>query len=1076
MKAHGKKVLTSLTILLFCYLQLHAQAPQITDIDKTYGTVNEIVTISGNGFGSIAGNLEVFFGAAAADIISVNNLELKVKVPAGATSSSIAVTNLNSRLTAYSKEIFTLSYDGNSFNTASLESGYSFPTGGDDLNNLCVCDFNLDGLNDIATTDLTDDKVSVFQNTTSGLDTVSFDQIELDLGEETRFVRCSDLNGDGMPDLVFSASNNNSNKERIFTVKNIGTPGGLISFEDTDVTDPLPSYTIDGNIASRIEMRDVDGDGKPEIVAVDFSENGGISIFQNTSSGGAISFKPTPITPFTDFGISTTSLSSVDIEDLNGDGKPEILAGKDESNGIFVFTNASTPGNFTFSSYTQLDAPGTTTNIKVGELDGDRKPDIVINTGTHVGFLKNTIGEDGVISFAPQVRFDQTSSNREGLDLADMDGNGKLDVIYGSNSATQKITVLLNNSSPGTLDFSSKRDVGTEEVNISVRASDFNGDGKPDLAYTGLVTDVIYVLLNRNCIKPVLEPIAGLSVCDKLPFELKATQAIGVNYSWESSMDGNTYSPIVTAVDTFAYTTGVEAFFQVKISSTNNTFTCNSTSNAVEVIRPDGFVPDKPTIVNPNPTEPFCAGTSVTLKAVNVNANFFWEGPNGYTSTEQNPVINEITPAHAGKYTLYVQASADQGGCKSDTATTYINVNTPNDINVSTADAPVFFEGGQAVLALDDNTAGNTYRWKKDDVFISGATSNTYTATDAGSYAVEVKNSFGCTKTSTAFDLAIAQPDIPTKNCLNEAAAFTITPATINGENVIYRWDFGDNSSRVQGDSVAHTYNTANTFPVTVEIIHNGSPAHKHEQDIQIIDTPELEISTSGSRNLCPGESVTLMVDESFASFAWSNGATTSATEVNEPGTHSVTVTSTENCTISEDIEILRVPNPEAVIEASTDLISLGDSVQLSASGGASYLWQPAKHLSDSTAANPMARPLLTTTYQVIVTSADGCRDTTEYTLNVKRTLEVNAKKAFTPNNDGMNDTWIIERIELYEDCAVNIFDRQGTKVYGVTPYDNNAGWDGTFNGSPAAAGAYYYLISCGGDAGSATGSVTILR
>ena len=1060
----------------FC-LKIHAQAPQISGIDKTSGTVNETVTISGNGFGSVVSNLRVFFGAASAEIISASNLELKVKVPAGATSSSISVTNLNSHLTAFSSEIFTLSYDGNSFNTASLEGGYSFPTGGSDLNNLCVCDFNLDGLNDIATTDLADKKVSVFQNTTPNLNTVSFDALELDLGGETRFVRCSDLNGDGLPDLVFSASNNNSNKERIYTVRNLSTPGGAISFEDRDVLNPIPSYTIDGNIASRIEMRDIDGDGKPEIVAVDFSENGGVSVFRNTStSGGAIKFAATPITPFTTFGITTTSLSSVAIEDLNGDGKPEVLAGKDESNGIFVFTNASTSGNINFSSYTQVDAPGTTTNIKVGELDGDGKPDIVINTGTHVGFLRNTTTEDGVISFASQVRFDQTSSNREGLDLADMDGNGKLDVIYGSNSATQKIGVLLNNSTVGTFDFATKREVNTAETNISVRASDFNGDGKPDLAYTGIVTDVIYVLLNRNCVTPVLEPVAGLSVCDQLPFELTTTQAIGVNYSWESSLDGNTYAPVVGALDAFAYTASTEAFYQVKVFSSNNTFTCNNTSNVVKVVRPDGFVPDKPTIIDQNPTEPFCAGATVTLKAANVNADFFWEGPNGYTSNEQNPVINNITAAHAGKYTVYVQASAEQGGCQSDTATTYIKVNSPNDIAVTTSDAPVFFEGGQATLAVDDNTTGNTYRWKKDGAFISGATNSTYTATEAGGYAVEVKNLFGCTKTSPAFSTAIAQPNIPVRNCLNEAVSFEVTPTTVNGQNVVYRWDFGDNSTRSQGSSVTHTYSAAATYTAAVEILTNGSPSDRYEQAIEIIDIPALEISTSGSRNLCPGENVTLMVDDTYSAFEWNNGETTHRTTVDEPGTYTVTVTTADNCSITEDIEIVHVPNPEAVIEASIDLISLGDSVRLTASGGASFLWTPGRHLSDSTVANPMARPLLTTTYRVIVTSADGCRDTAEYTLNVKRTLEVNAKKAFTPNNDGVNDTWIIERIELYEDCTVNIFDRQGTKVYQVTPYDNNSGWNGTRNGSQVAAGAYYYLISCGGDAGSATGSVTIVR
>ena len=485
-------------------------------------------------------------------------------------------------------------------------------------------------------------------------------------------------------------------------------------------------------------------------------------------------------------------------------------------------------------------------------------------------------------------------------------------------------------------------------------------------------------------------------MCDKFPFELTATQAIGINYVWESSTDGNIYTPVTGALND-SYTTSTEAFYQVKISSVNNTFTCANTSNVVKVVRPDGFVPDSPTIVNPNPTEPYCAGTTVTLKAAEVQAEYRWTGPNGYTSTEQNPVITNITPAHQGKYVLFVQARAEQGGCKSDTASTYIKINTPNDIAVVSSTGPVFFEGGQAALAVDDNTTTNTYRWKKDDAFISGATNSTFTAAAAGQYAVEVKNTFGCTKTSPSFTVAIAKPVIPAKSCLNETANFEITPGTVNGKTIVYRWDFGDNSARAQGSTVSHSYNQAATYTVGIEILHNGAPSGKHGQPIKIIDIPVVEVSTSGSRDLCPGETVTLMADGTHTAYTWSNGETASSTTVNGPGIYSVTVTTADNCIVSGEVEIKSVPAPTAAIAASTDLISLGDSINLSASGGETYLWQPSKYLNDSTVANPTARPLLTTTYAVIVTSTDGCRDTAEFTVKVKRTLEVAAKKSLYP-------------------------------------------------------------------------------
>ncbi|RLD35426.1 MAG: hypothetical protein DRI83_06840, partial [Bacteroidetes bacterium] len=79
----------------------------------------------------------------------------------------------------------------------------------------------------------------------------------------------------------------------------------------------------------------------------------------------------------------------------------------------------------------------------------------------------------------------------------------------------------------------------------------------------------------------------------------------------------------------------------------------------------------------------------------------------------------------------------------------------------------------------------------------------------------------------------------------------------------------------------------------------------------------------------------------------------------------------------------------------------------------------------------------------------------------------------FTPNGDGKNDLWIIKNINDFNTCSIKIFNRQGLTMYEAYPYNND--WNGTYNGTEAPEGAYYYVLSC--DSGqSYTGHFTLLR
>ncbi|WP_443936743.1 gliding motility-associated C-terminal domain-containing protein [Pedobacter sp. MW01-1-1] len=95
----------------------------------------------------------------------------------------------------------------------------------------------------------------------------------------------------------------------------------------------------------------------------------------------------------------------------------------------------------------------------------------------------------------------------------------------------------------------------------------------------------------------------------------------------------------------------------------------------------------------------------------------------------------------------------------------------------------------------------------------------------------------------------------------------------------------------------------------------------------------------------------------------------------------------------------------------------------------------------------------------------------------VDRTEEVHLVKAenfLTPNGDGINDTWVIQNIDLYPGNQLRILDRAGKVIYTKTNYQNT--WDGTLSGVPLAQGTYYYILELAKNLAPVKGFITIIR
>jgi gliding motility-associated-like protein len=102
---------------------------------------------------------------------------------------------------------------------------------------------------------------------------------------------------------------------------------------------------------------------------------------------------------------------------------------------------------------------------------------------------------------------------------------------------------------------------------------------------------------------------------------------------------------------------------------------------------------------------------------------------------------------------------------------------------------------------------------------------------------------------------------------------------------------------------------------------------------------------------------------------------------------------------------------------------------------------------------------LSVSSYPIIVTDSQGCKDTAWINIAVAECPLPAPIQAFTPNGDLINDTWQISNIGFYPENEVFIFDRWGQRVYHKKGYENIDGWDAKYMGGKMPVSTYYYVL-----------------
>ena len=190
---------------------------------------------------------------------------------------------------------------------------------------------------------------------------------------------------------------------------------------------------------------------------------------------------------------------------------------------------------------------------------------------------------------------------------------------------------------------------------------------------------------------------------------------------------------------------------------------------------------------------------------------------------------------------------------------------------------------------------------------------------------------------------------------------------------------------------------------------------------------------------------------------------------------YSVIVANQFGCSDTAVINLNIIDKPTANAGADKWIIQ-GNTEQLSAAAtgqNISYSWTPDLYIDNNQSLQPLINPPRDTTYILTVVSNDGCGTATD-TMKVFVYKDVFVPTAFSPNGDGVNDSWRVPALSAYPGFELSVFNRYGQLVF--QSKNNNKPWNGIFKGEPLPSGVYVYMIDLkmGGDL--LKGTVTLIR
>ncbi|SFD12219.1 gliding motility-associated C-terminal domain-containing protein [Chitinophaga sp. CF118] len=552
----------------------------------------------------------------------------------------------------------------------------------------------------------------------------------------------------------------------------------------------------------------------------------------------------------------------------------------------------------------------------------------------------------------------------------------------------------------------------------------------------------------------------------------------GKTYDWDFG-DGSTLT--TQSTDPIPHTYTADGTYTVKLY-VDKTSNCGDSAKAIAYVYPllkpavsiSGFCSNTITTFN---------NTSTTSGAGDVLNYYRWDF--GVTSTLSDTSLTkspQFKYPGAGSYQVVLLLRTKNGCERYDTS------------NILVYDSPPLFTTGDTLLCIrnslslfaqstiDGNVVNGTYAWTPN-YNITGANTATPVVTPKKDtvYKVTFTDGTGCTNTKS---IAVDVRDTLLVRTIADSTICTGDEVHIRAfpdGNYPLTWYNIDNNTQIDTGRIL----TITPDPPVAVYMVQGNLGDCSGSDIVQIKLVDPPIAYAGEdTTICYGEQVFLHASGG-SSYQWTPTFTLSTpSKANTTGkpqdttSYVVYVTDILGCpkTITDTVTVNVVPQVPAFAGNDT-IVILNKPFQLHATGGATYVWSPVDGLDDPAISNPVTTINHDFTYTVTAYTIEGCSGKDDIFVRFIAGPDIYIPTGFTPNGDGKNDIFRPLPVGIVQLEFFRVYDRWGKLMYSTNEYLK--GWDGYYNGQPAAVAAYVWVVQ-GKNINNETvlrkGTVTLIR
>lgn len=551
------------------------------------------------------------------------------------------------------------------------------------------------------------------------------------------------------------------------------------------------------------------------------------------------------------------------------------------------------------------------------------------------------------------------------------------------------------------------------------------------------------------------------------------------SYSWNFG-DGSAAANTANTSHFYA----AEGNFNVKLVTTTSNGCSDSITVPVTVFDPPvaAF-----TFANTCQSDAAIFTNASTNPSIGTIAGWQWDfGDGSPVNTSTSSPNHQYTAA--GSYEVTLITNSSNMGC-ADTLKDSITVFPVPVADFAVEDVCL----NQVSEFYDSSTVSSasitSWQWDMGDASSSSLENPTYTYLGASSFACTliVTSSDGCKDTVSKNTIVHPLPLVQFTNnsvCEGVSTEFTntsvIPPNPSNDIMQFWFWNFGDSSPLSVQQNPSHTYASSSSYPVKLIVVTDFGCADSVTNTITVNPLPVVVFSspdTSDCQPLCTSfQSASFVNNGTIASWLWDFGDNITSSSQDAPHCYinitssaisfspTLTVTSNNGCvsslTKTNYIEVF--PQPVAQFTVNPQIVNITEPiVNISNSSTLATIWNwDFGDSQTSTQENPYSHLYADTgSYTIVLITSNQytCADTTQQTAIVEPDFLFYIPNAFTPDEDGVNDTFsgkgvFIKKYEMF------IFDRWGNQIYHTDSMESP--WDGRIDNGKEAAMQDVYVYS----------------